>query len=238
MVRGRSPVPERGRGRSLSPKQQRQDKSVPAPPVAVKIKGPPNLMDHGYGNLPLALIPEHEDDDDFLKAVKRCIPSEFVLIASQDDISKAQEDHYAMEHFQLKPPEGRTRWSNSELAGSVATCALLQFMYENPQAMVAPSPKDTDNNSNNTMMPTTTPKPYSTLEILQEIQTRIKICTGQDANPTSYIIVIETDWTTSIRRGNLCTLLYCTTQSYPRHTSSLINWYRIGWRQCLKRYLE
>ena len=172
--RGRSPAPG-GRGRSLSPKPQ-QDKSTPVSP-AVKIKGPPNLMDHGYGHLPLALIPEHDDDDDFLKAVKRCIPSEFVLIASQDDVSKAQEDHYAMDHFKLKPPEGRNRWLNSEMAGSVATCALLQLMYENPQAMVA---QPITNNDNGDSI-----KPWSTLEILQEIQTRIKTCTGMDANPTS-----------------------------------------------------
>ena len=129
-------------------------------------------MDHGYGSLPLALIPEHDDDDDFWKAVQRCIPSEFVLIASQDDVSKAQEDHYAMDHFKLTPPDGRNRWLNSELAGSVATCALLQLMYENPQALVA----NTDDDS---------VTPWNMLEILQEIQTRIKTCTGMDANPTS-----------------------------------------------------
>jgi len=179
--RGRSPAAPRGggaRGRSLSPKQEQRKSLAASPPPGgppvVRIGGPPNLLDHGYGNLPLSAIPEHDDDDSFLKAVERCIPSEFVLIASQDDVSKAQEDFFAMEHFKLKPPDGQTRWSNSQMAGSVATCALLQLMYENPKAMMAPiGGVDDDEN-----------KPWSTLEILQEMQNRIKFCTNKDANPT------------------------------------------------------
>lgn len=103
-----------------------------------------------------------------------------MLIASQDDVSEAQEDYYAMDHYHLKPPDGRPRWSNSELAGSVATCALLQLMYENPKAMVARGAVANGNDDSTEHHHT----PWSALDILQEIQQRIKTCSRLDANPT------------------------------------------------------
>lgn len=62
----------------------------PGGPSVVRIGGPPNLLDHGHENLPLSPIPECDDDNDFLKAAKCCVPSESALITSQDDVSKTQ----------------------------------------------------------------------------------------------------------------------------------------------------
>jgi hypothetical protein len=46
---------------------------------------------------------KHRDSASFETAVKRCIPSDFMLLASQDEVSQAQEDHYAMDHDKLPP---------------------------------------------------------------------------------------------------------------------------------------
>ena len=67
----------------------------------------------------------HKDDEDFERAVRRCIPSEFVLIASQDDNSKAQEAIHATKIFTLPDAIGS--------AGSVATSALLHLLHKNPE---------------------------------------------------------------------------------------------------------
>jgi Caspase domain len=71
----------------------------------------------------------HDDDETFEKAVRRCIPSEFMLIASQDDATQAQEAHYAATIFNLPNPKGQ--------AGSVATSALLQYLYKHDTSVVA-----------------------------------------------------------------------------------------------------
>jgi len=127
-------------------------------------------VDEAVATLPLEQVVAQDDTEKFEKKVRRCIPSEFVLIASQDSTSQAQEDFFAMNHFQLPfRDEGRQRWLNSELAGSVATCALLHLFYQHPNAWVASStPKRT----------------FTTLELVQEIQTRIQKCSKQLANPT------------------------------------------------------
>jgi len=107
----------------------------------------------------------HVDNAEFLTQVKRCIPAEFLLIASQDDHTQAQEDYYAMDHFQF-PCHPSVKRAN---AGSVATCALLQMMYETPNRFVA---------SNNKA------PPRNCLEVLHEIKTRAKAATKLDAKPT------------------------------------------------------
>ena len=104
----------------------------------------------------------HSDNAEFKRAVQRAIPAEFVLIASQDDVTQAQEDYYALEHYQL----GHCKKNG---AGSVATCALLEFMYEHPSSWVA------SNNAKTT---------HSVLEIVQEIKKRVKRASKLDAKPT------------------------------------------------------
>jgi Caspase domain len=175
--RSRSPRPPSGSNkRSTSPMPKNRHRSK-TPPPSVSVPSPPKpkvvppylgmSLEEAVSTLPLTRVQEYQDDDDFLAAVKRCVPSEFVLLASQDEISKAQEDYVAMEHYQLPPPDGRKRWLNSELAGSVATCALLQLMNQYPDKWVAGHGE-----------------PFSTLEILHELQERIKKCSNLDANPT------------------------------------------------------
>jgi Caspase domain len=92
----------------------------------------------------------HNDDETFEKAVRRCIPSEFLLIASQDDATQAQEAHYAATIFNLPNPKGQ--------AGSVATSALLQYLYKNDTSMVA---------GNGGM-------PLTCLQVLQEMHASMK----------------------------------------------------------------
>ncbi|CAB9512966.1 Metacaspase-1 [Seminavis robusta] len=173
---------KRSRSRSQKPKgrdgkkRQSQDngttgtssKSVPLHPKPKAV--PP------YMGMPLAEsdVIKYQDNDEFEKKVKRCVPSEFVLIASQDGTSKAQEDYNAMEHFQIRPPKGKTRWLYQEQAGSVATCALLQLMYEHPKAWVAKAKAKQNDNQNY----------FTTEQILHELQHRIKKCSHQNANPT------------------------------------------------------
>jgi Caspase domain len=122
-------------------------------------------------SLPLWSVQSHKDNSDFEEAVKRCIPSEFILIASQDDVSQSQEDFFAMDHFKLPLPDGKRRWRDTEQAGSVATCAFLQLMYENPKAAVATEEAGGS-------------EPWNTLEILEELQGRIKRSSKLHANPT------------------------------------------------------
>lgn len=166
--RGRSPGPTPAKKSNNKP---RQAKSLPPPKntAAQKPKPaarPPTSFD--YDTHQDLIVPANEDDDAFYEAVVRCIPSDFVIIASQDSESQAQEDYNAMEHFGIKPPEGKVKWSHRDRPGSVATVALMQMAQENPNCWVAGK----------------NVKPYSTLEILQEIRERIKAATNLEAHPT------------------------------------------------------
>ena len=79
-----------------------------------------------------AMDKKHVDDAAFERAVKQCIPSCFTLLASQDEETRAQEDYYALDKYRLpKLP------SLMGKAVSVATCALLELMCENPEKFVA-----------------------------------------------------------------------------------------------------
>ncbi|CAB9523813.1 Metacaspase-1 [Seminavis robusta] len=224
MVEKKTSMVEKGRSRSETPKGTKEalpknrprsrsrepppvkdlppSKSVPLPPKPKAI--PPYMgmpLEEVINNLPLTKVHEYDDDDDFEKQVKRCVPSEFVLIASQDEISKAQEDYAAMEHFKIKPPEGKKRWLNQEQAGSVATCALLQLMYEHPNAWVAKEVKKENKEDKDKEKTQEESKEesqekeegdanqegkefFTTEQILHEMQDRIKTCSHQDANPT------------------------------------------------------
>lgn len=101
----------------------------------------------------------HQDDEVFETAVRRCIPSEFLLIASQDDLSKAQEAYHAAKLFNLPNAKGD--------AGSVATSAFLQLLYKNPDMAVAVLGE----------------KPTSCLEMLQELHLLMKKATTFVVNP-------------------------------------------------------
>ncbi|CAB9525619.1 Metacaspase-1B [Seminavis robusta] len=106
----------------------------------------------------------HSDNDAFEEKVRKCIPSEFQLLASQDDRTQALEDWYAMEHYNL-PVNRQAKKVN---AGSVATSALLQIMYENPRRMIACGETE----------------PWNCLEILQQIKKRVKEHSKVEAKPT------------------------------------------------------
>lgn len=64
----------------------------------------------------------HSDDAKFEKAVRRCIPSHFTLIATVDDTSEAQEALHASKLFDLPNAKGRE--------GGVGTSALLMYLYD------------------------------------------------------------------------------------------------------------
>ena len=115
-----------------------------------------DLLGAGYG-----------DNAKFEAAVKRCIPGEFVLIASQDDHTQAQEDYFAVDHFDLG--KHVPRYVKKANAGSVATCALLQLMYENPKRFVY-SPLNNN--------------PISVLTLSRELKQRVKDATKLVARPT------------------------------------------------------
>jgi hypothetical protein len=154
--RSQSPMPTKSRSRS--PRRTTNRPRSISPP-RTRSKTPPNSTFRDI------LGAGHCDNEAFEIAVKRCIPSEFVLIASQDDYTQAQEDYYAMDHYNLKPAIPRAN------AGSVATCALLQLFYENPQRVVA-----TNARSGIT--------PLNCWELSQEIQRRIYQCSKLQARPT------------------------------------------------------
>ena len=77
---------------------------------------------------------EYKDDLSFEAAVKRCIPSTFVLLSSQDELKQSQEDYYAMENYRLPSLPGRVKGT----AGSAATCALLEMMHLDPYKFILP----------------------------------------------------------------------------------------------------
>lgn len=112
----------------------------------------------------------HYDNEKFETAIKRCIPSEFVLIASQDDHTQAQEDYFAMDNFGLGPHV--PKYVRKANAGSVATSALLQLMYEDPKRMVYNS----RGNANGS--------PIDVFTLSRELKKRIKDCTKLVAHPT------------------------------------------------------
>lgn len=103
----------------------------------------------------------HGDNSSFANAVNRAIPGEFTLLASQDDVTQAQEDYFAKEHYGL--PDNKMG-----KAGSVATCALAQMMYENPKKFMANSGA----------------KPYDCRQILHQIKTRVQKSSRLEAKPT------------------------------------------------------
>lgn len=145
--------------RSKKPAQAAQTKS----PVTTASK-PSKKIDSGSMEDALEEILNaeaggHKDDEAFERAVRRCIPSEFVLIASQDDISKAQEAIHAADIFTLPDAIGN--------AGSVATSALLHLMHKNLDlAMGANGGKS-----------------VGCLTLLQDLRATIKKATGLNVNP-------------------------------------------------------
>ena len=72
-----------------------------------------------------------------------------------------------MDHYDLKVP----KYVKKANAGSVATCALLQLMYENPKLLVASNCQSSD-------------QPLNCLQVSREIKARVKKCSKLDAHPT------------------------------------------------------
>lgn len=114
----------------------------------------------------------HRDNDDFQEDVQRCIPATFFMLASQDEVSQSQEDYFAMEKYILPKLPGKL----SGKAGSVATCALLELMHENPQKFVCPN--------NNLMEGPKDKHSMSCYDVLQQIPARIKRASKLTAKPT------------------------------------------------------
>jgi len=117
---------------------------------------------------------KNSDNDAFESAVKRCIPSNFILISSQDDVTQAMEDYYAAEHYALPRIPGISRSSrngNDWNAGSAATCALLQLWHEEPQRLIG-SGKDSGSG-----------KPLTCFEVLKETQRRVKQASALNTKP-------------------------------------------------------
>jgi Caspase domain len=104
----------------------------------------------------------HADNSTFAHKVHRAIPAEILLIASQDDVTQAQESDSAKRKYGL--PNIPNTQSES---GSLATSALLQMLFENPKRFMP-------NHSN----------PYDCRELIKQIQARVKRCSSlQEANP-------------------------------------------------------
>jgi hypothetical protein len=104
----------------------------------------------------------HADNSTFAHKVHRAIPAEILLIASQDDVTQAQESDSAKRKYGLPDiPNTHTE------CGSLATSALLQMLFENPKRVMP-------NHSN----------PYNCRELIKQIQARVKKCSSlQEANP-------------------------------------------------------
>ena len=110
----------------------------------------------------------HSDDSIFASKISRAIPAEIVLIASQDDVTQAQEGDAAKTRFNLPDIEG----TNGE-SGSLATSALLQLLFENPKRVLAGTKGDKS-----------AATPHNCREFLKEIQKRVKTYNeSQEANP-------------------------------------------------------
>jgi Caspase domain len=105
----------------------------------------------------------HADNPAFANKVSRAIPAEIVLIASQDDVTQAQEGDSAIRKYGL--PTIANTHSNY---GSLATCALLQMLFECPGRVMAGNATS----------------PYDCRELIKEIQQRVKKRSSlQEANP-------------------------------------------------------
>ena len=105
----------------------------------------------------------HKDDEAFAASTSRAIPCEIVLIASQDDVTQAQEGDTALKKYKLPEIEG----IHNNYA-SLATCAFLQLLYENPKRVIAGSGE----------------YPFNCFQCIKEIQQRVRDCSSlQEANP-------------------------------------------------------
>ena len=82
---------------------------------------------------------KHKDNAEFERAVRRCIPSEFVLIAGQEDAAEAMESYNASSLFELPNTIGKE--------GGVATSALLQSLYKNVDYVVSSSATNTSSDN-------------------------------------------------------------------------------------------
>ena len=71
------------------------------------------------------------DPSSFERGVRRCIPSEFVMIAGSADNQEAWEVYNAVSRFDLPHTKGKE--------GGLCTSLLLQALYQNVPRVVAPS---------------------------------------------------------------------------------------------------
>jgi len=119
-----------------------------------------------------ALLGEaHTDNEAFEQKVRKCIPAEFMLIASQDDVTQAQEDYFAMDNFKLPPLPASAALGSNAKALSLATSALLEFLYESPSSWTAPRASKNSSKAH-------------VLQVLQEIKKRVARATKREAKPT------------------------------------------------------
>lgn len=172
--RTHSPKPN-NRSRAISPKRTQTEpmkqsfgaKRATSPKrSSAPVRVTPSIMESITEGL---LGTVYYDNAKFEAAVKRCIPAEFMLIASQDDNSQAQEDYFAMDHFKLT--KHVPKYVAKSNAGSCATSALLQIMHENPHKLVAKNLQRGE-------------EPLNVLEVSQRIKTLVKDATKLDARPT------------------------------------------------------
>lgn len=127
--------------------------------------GGPNSLEKMKQSVNNIAIKKHSDNAAFEKDVLRCIPSEFLLIASQDEVNQSQEDYFALKNY-LIPPLASAKASKN-MAGSVATCALIELLHEKTAKMVAPKSA-----------------PMDCKQVLDRLQKRIKQASKLDAKPT------------------------------------------------------
>lgn len=163
------------RSRTLSPMPRSSAPKLPKRSASAKMKRASSSKDlvsemvsEVKQELKRVLGVGHSDDSIFASKISRAIPAEIVLIASQDDVTQAQEGDAAKARFNLPDIEG----TNGE-HGSLATSALLQLLFENPQRVLAAKKGDTS-----------AAIPHNCREFLKEIQKRVKIYSeNQEANP-------------------------------------------------------
>ena len=96
-----------------------------------------NPLDRMKEALNIEIIP-HSDNNTFETSVKRCIQSEFMLLASQDEVNTSQEDYFAMDHYRVPSIPGR----QCSKAGSVATWAFLEMLFAHPRKFVKPTSRN------------------------------------------------------------------------------------------------
>lgn len=112
----------------------------------------------------------HYDNAKFENAIKRCIPSDFMLIASQDDQTQAQEDYFAMDNYNMG--QHVPKYVKKANAGGCATTALLQLLYEAPERVVA-------DKCRRARM-----QPLNVLEVSREMKQRVKKHSKLELRPT------------------------------------------------------